>query len=168
MTAGTLAWRAAVGATDSDLNRRDQAAVLYHASVRQLIETAQQFGQIDPLKGITLATADGTVQIPIRYHGFAWKPEDFNQWIPVDEYESNRLTHKHQSDGWGVPFVVLRERDHDEPFMIRTMPFAATVLLTNILGTKDGGADNLDSTAQGSFGCFQSPDLQEPGRRRRH
>ena len=129
--ASTLALRAASDTNELNERQRDRAAAVYHASLRQLIESTQQFDQIDPVEGIALAFPSGTVRIPIRYHGFAWKPEDFNRWIPVDEYEHKKLARKHQSDGWGLPVVVVRERNHDEPFMVKRMPFAATVVLRN-------------------------------------
>ncbi len=132
LAANRLAWKTVNHASLADDAQRNLAAELYHESLRGLIESAQQFGQIDPIHGIRLTTDDGEVTIPIVYDGFAWKPEDFNCWIPVDEYQDEHLTHQHRRSGWGVPLVVLRQRDQQERFMIPQLPFAATAMLRNL------------------------------------
>ncbi len=147
LSASVLALKAASDAVDGDEIPRDRAAALYHASVSELIEAAQQFGQIDGEDGIVLSTPEGIVKVPVRYHGFAWKPEDFNQWIPVGDYEHDKLSQIHQSEGWGVPMVVVRQRDYDEPFLIRKIPFAATVMIGKTPVTEFADTDNSISVA---------------------
>ncbi|QDS95095.1 Alpha/beta hydrolase family protein [Roseimaritima multifibrata] len=132
LAANRLAWKTATDASLTDDAQRNLAAELYHESLRGLIESAQQFGQIDPIKGIRLTTTEGEVSIPIVYDGFAWKPEDFNCWMPVGEYQDKHLTHQYRRSGWGVPLVVLRQRDEQERFMIPQVPFAATAILRNL------------------------------------
>ena len=147
LSASMLALKAASDAVDGEEGPRDRAAALYHASVRELIKTAQQFGQIDGASGIALSTPEGIVKVPVRYHGFAWKPEDFSQWIPVGDYEHDKLSRIHQSEGWGVPVVVVRQRDYDEPFLIRELPFAATVMISKATAIESAGTDNSISVA---------------------
>ena len=127
--AATLAWQTVCETPAEDHSPLERASDLYHESLRNLIESAQQFGQLDPQNGIRVSTPEFDAQIPIRYHAFPWQPEDFNQWIPVGEYEDAHLLQKHQQQGWGVPLVVIRHRATDERFMSRTVPFSATVLL---------------------------------------
>ncbi len=84
---------------------------------------------MDPRSGLNLATEKGPVRIPIHYHAFAWQPEDFNHWIAVSDYDDERLARKHQRTGWGVPLVIVRQREADERFMLKAVPFSATALL---------------------------------------
>jgi pimeloyl-ACP methyl ester carboxylesterase len=124
-----FAWQAVCETAIVGGPKQEQAGAIYHASLRQAIAASQQFGQFDPDSGLNVPTASGPVRIPVRYHGFAWQPEDFNQWIPVGQYEDERLARKHQRTGWGVPLVIVRHREREERFSTKSLPFAATALL---------------------------------------
>lgn len=137
--ATTLAWQIVTQTPAAGDPQHDRAAALYHDGLSRLIESAQRFGQLDPQTGLSVTTAQGPVRIPIRYHAFAWQPEDFNEWNSVSEYDAERLGKKHQRSGWGVPLVVLRKRDADERFMTRALPFSATALLRPSSETSSGG-----------------------------
>lgn len=135
-----LAWQAIGETAAIGGPNHEQAGAVYHDSLKQLVESSQQFGQLDPHRGLQIVTAAGPAEIPIQYHGFAWQPEDFNQWLPVGDYEDERLARKHQRTGWGVPLVIVRQREADERFMTRSLPFSATVLLrpaTNAIAGAD-------------------------------
>ncbi|TWU10581.1 esterase/lipase family protein [Allorhodopirellula heiligendammensis] len=132
LIANRLAWATTTDVSLTDAEQRNAAAAMYHESLRGFIESAQRFGQLDPVNGIHLNTANGDVSIPIVYHGFAWTAEDFNQWLPVGKYHDDHLTCQHKRSGWGVPLVVLRSRAEQERFMIPQMPFAATVMLREL------------------------------------
>jgi hypothetical protein len=95
-------------------------------------------GQLDPRRGLQVTTANGPTRIPIQYHGFAWQPEDFNHWSPVGDYDDEHLARKHQRTGWGVPLVIVRQRDADERFMTRSLPFSATALLRPATNARPG------------------------------
>lgn len=149
LDATTLAWQAVCEAANDRDTQHDRASVVYHDSLQQLIESAQQFGQLDSRHGLVVETATSKVRVPVRYHGFAWQPEDFNQWIPVTDYEGKHLVTKHQRIGWGVPLVILRHRNGTERFMTKSQPFAATALLRPVSDRR------LDS------GKFQAPYMLE-------
>jgi len=129
LEATALAWQAVCETAMVGGPKHEQAGAVYHASLRKLIESSQRFGQLDPRRGLTVTTAKGPTRIPIQYHAFPWQPEDCNRWIPVGEYEDERLARKHQRTGWKVPLVIVRQRDADERFMTRSQAFSATALL---------------------------------------
>jgi pimeloyl-ACP methyl ester carboxylesterase len=129
LQATDLAWQSICEPQDEGASFYPRSSELYHESLRSLIESAQEFRQLDPRQGIRVTGQDVNVRVPIRFHAFPWQPEDFNEWIPVQEYDDTHLSRKHQQQGWGVPLVVVRHRAEDDRFMSRTVPFAATALL---------------------------------------
>ena len=106
-----------------------RAVQLYHSAVTLLIRAAQQSHRIDPEFGIRLDFHDGQRYLPIRYHGFAWQPSDFTQWVPVGDYQAQRLVNLHRRQGWGVPLVIVCRKENPLPFMNEQIPFAATAML---------------------------------------
>ncbi len=129
LNATSLCWQVVSAAGASDDPHYGQAVAVYHQGLRQLIVSSQRFGQLDPIHGLTFDTASGPQRVPLRYHEFAWRPEDFNLWIPVADYDDAHLVRKHQRNGWGVPLVCVRQRDSQERFATRSLPFAATAIL---------------------------------------
>jgi hypothetical protein len=106
-----------------------RAVQLYHSAVTLLIRAAQKSHRIDTELGIRMEFSDGPRYLPIRYHGFAWQPSDFTQWIPVGDYQTERLENLHRRRGWGVPLVIVCRKEIPLPFMNDQIPFAATAML---------------------------------------
>ncbi len=138
LEATILAWQAVYETSTAASSPHERVGVLYHDSLRGLIESAQQFGQIDPRHGIRLDAVGLDAPIPIRYHAFPWQPKDFHEWIPVRDYEDEHLPQKHSWDGWGVPLIMVRQPSASDRFMTTALPFSATVLLRPSSATKSG------------------------------
>ncbi len=109
--------------------RTRRACELYHGAVGKMIETSLQFGLFDPHQGIRYQSDSGTRVIPIAFHGFAWKPDDFNGLRVVGDYKTKELSRIYRRDGVGVPLIVHRCRSYDETNYARQHPFAATAVL---------------------------------------
>lgn len=85
----------------------------------------------------------------VRFHGFAWEPEDFQELVLIGPYGNERLKTEQISDGVGVPVVIVRrghqsashERrvlgDPREAFLGEVSAFAATGVLSSDGGTID-------------------------------
>ena len=85
----------------------------------------------------------------VRFHGFAWEPEDFQELVLIGPYGNERLKTEQISDGVGVPVVIVRrghqsashERrvlgDPREAFLGDVSAFAATGVLSSDGGTID-------------------------------
>lgn len=102
---------------------------LYHRSLAHLLATSQRFGRYDPIRGIAVVGPRGAECIKPSFHGFVWKPEDFNRLVVNGEYDTSKVKHVYRCSGVGVPLLVIRERNYDEPFFNRSHPFPGTAVL---------------------------------------
>jgi pimeloyl-ACP methyl ester carboxylesterase len=131
----------------------ESAWKLYHAGLTHLMAAAQTFGRLDPTSGLRVITAAGQVRIPTAYRGFVWKPEDFTRIEVVSQSTPLRLVNQYCAAGLGVPIVVVRERDQDEKFFNRQIPFPATVVLRPSLAVLAGKAPPIG--AESSHGAVE-------------
>jgi pimeloyl-ACP methyl ester carboxylesterase len=129
-----------------------QAWSVYHDSLARLMLQGQRHGRLDPRRGLTVNTASGPLEIPARYFGFSWKPDDFHQALVVGDYRPKRPRRVYRRAGLGVPLVIVRHQNGDGGFLRNQHPFAATVVLrpavrsaeiagpSSALATGDGAA----------------------------
>lgn len=114
---------------------------LYHSGLAKLIQTATQYGRLQPDRGLQVNTAIGSQLIPIAYHGFVWQPSDFNRIDVVSLFPLQETLENHYTcDGLGVPLVITRQRTEDEQFFLKETPFAATAVLRPSLAVLAGRA----------------------------
>lgn len=113
---------------------------LYHNGLARLMAAGQRFGRLDPTKGLFVQTAGGSVMLPIRYQGFAWKAEDFTRVEVVNDAAPRRLQNYYAKPGLGVPLVVVRESRQPDRFFNDLTPFGATVILRPSLAVLAGMA----------------------------
>ena len=104
-----------------------QTGGVYHESVAGLIRTAQQFCRYDPLQGIRVYEDGRPRTVPISYHGFEWRPSDFNRLVVADRFVRTELKEQYYCDGVGVPLIVVREKE--ARFLANRSHFAATANL---------------------------------------
>ena len=141
----TMLWPEVVSRTAENNSRASQ---LYRSSVAKLIETGQEYGRFDPVQGIVRSSDDSengeslSRTLPVRYHGFAWHPENFERISIVGKYQTPDVIEPHQQDGLGVPLLV--HHTSQQPFVYRDAKFTATAILR---------PDNAESVAEhnGSF-----------------
>lgn len=118
---------------------------IYHSSVAKTLIMGQEYGRFDPIAGLEINTPQGKQRVPVHYHGFLWKPEDFNEFLLVGEYKKDYLSTTYRTDGLGIPLIVKRLRSYDEPLRKRKQLFAATALIKN--SPYDSGAFTLEMYA---------------------
>ncbi|NLS98190.1 MAG: alpha/beta fold hydrolase [Planctomycetaceae bacterium] len=106
-----------------------EVQTVYHESLAGLIRTAQQYGRYDPIQGIRLQKNGAATAVPISYHGFNWRPGDFNRLVIADRFVRTRLKTQYYRDGIGVPLIAIREREAPERFYTGRSHFAATANL---------------------------------------
>lgn len=111
--AARLAWLAAgeagelvsVGCVDAPPGR---ALQLYADSLRRLICEGHRLGRFDALGGLRLKREGAEWTLPVELEGFAWQPEDFQDWHAVGCYQQKALSHEYRNCGVGVPLVAVR------------------------------------------------------------
>jgi hypothetical protein len=108
-----------------------RARQLYHSSLAKLVITGKQFGRFDPVRGLKIHGPHGCQHVAVNYHAFLWQPEDFNEFVLVGGYSTDELRTVYRSPGLGVPLLVKRKRNFDEPMRRREQAFSATVVLRN-------------------------------------
>ncbi len=113
---------------------------LYHSALVKLLATGQRFGRLDPTSGLSVNTSAGQQFIKIAYHGFVWKPADFSRIETVPPDLPRKLKKHYGVEGFGAPFVAIRQQTADERFFLHETPFAATVVLRPSLATLAGRA----------------------------
>lgn len=126
-----------------DVTLDDEAQIgacdLHDSALMKLLTTAQEFGRWHQITGLSIQSSQGTVQVPVQYRGFVWRPEDFDAMMPVGPYRSTTLSRRYGNDGVGVPLVVVRQRPPGQPFVRQQTAFAATaVLKPAVLEPADG------------------------------
>ncbi len=105
---------------------------VYQNSLRRLIVSGQRFCRLDPSRGLDIHTADGVLAIPIRYHGFPWKPSAFEKLVLWSHSADKHLNNWYRWSGLGVATVVSHDRHFSEPFQRKQHVFAASVVLRPI------------------------------------
>ncbi len=125
-----------------------RAVQIYHSAVTLLIRAAQQSQRLDPELGIRLEFSEGQQYLPIRYHGFAWQPSEFTHWIPVGDYQADRLVQLHRRKGWGVPLVIVCQKPTPTRFMFDQTPFSATALLRPVHPDAASGSTQVNEVLE--------------------
>lgn len=101
----------------------------YRENLENLLGAAQHFGRLDLSGDLHV---QGSV-VPVRRHGFVWGAEDFQRFVPPPLDLPPLLHCRHTRNGCGVPLVVQRCRQSDDPLERRFFPressFAATAVL---------------------------------------
>lgn len=111
--AARLAWEDAHASGCTSGGCRDcragcESLRLYHDSVGRMIHEGLRHHRLDPVNGLTIRCGPETMTIPVELEGFAWQPEDFNEWHQVGHYANSALAHYYRNTGLGVPLVIVR------------------------------------------------------------
>ncbi len=103
---------------------------LHKSALVRLVVAGQQFGRLDPSRGLEIRRAGRTQWVPLARNGFVWSTPYFHSLKPVGEYRSNSPTRKHCRDGAGIPLVVTGCDQPDETLLAKRPIFAATLCMT--------------------------------------
>jgi pimeloyl-ACP methyl ester carboxylesterase len=106
-----------------------RAADLYHTSLGKLISAGQRHGRLNPRNGLEIHTTRGPQFVPIKYHGFVRRPDQFDRLITVGTYRSKHLNTKFRCPGIGVASVAISCQQPDETFRKTSQFFPATAIL---------------------------------------
>ena len=106
-----------------------RCAELYRSSLIGLLHEGQRLQRFDPRHGLRVHLRGEWLDIPVRYHGFAWHSDDFNELEVVGDYQTKDLNCAYRCPGIGVPAVATRVRCQKENFLSKECSFPATVLL---------------------------------------
>ena len=139
--AATLSWqemRVSIGCIDGS---SDRACQIYHSSLAKLVCAGSKIWPTRSNSGTENPNLPhGCRHVAVNFHGFLWQPEDFNEFVLVGTYSSDKLPTIYCGSGIGVPLLVKRKRTFDEPLRKREQIFSATAVL------RPTAADGLGQT----------------------
>ncbi len=100
----------------------------YRQALFGLVDSAQRYGRYDPRRQMIVVDGGGRV-VPIRYFGFAWRPDDFSR-LASAEQTTRDIAHHYRSPGLGLPLIGERVAAcPQETFFRPWQPFAVTAVL---------------------------------------
>lgn len=136
----------------------DEARVvsLHKSALNLLVVHGQRLCRLDPHSGLRIYQQGSEVIVPIRHHGFVWKPEDFDLLTIVGDYTTNTMNCLYRRPGAGVPLVVTSCNGKNRPFLDEESNFAASLCLTPSEGSSQ--AMGLGNSA----GAVATLDLYDP------
>jgi pimeloyl-ACP methyl ester carboxylesterase len=111
---------------------------VYQQSLTALIEAGQRHARLDPRRHLLVWENGRRLVVPVVHHGFAWKPADFCQLIPADEFQGADISRYYRTPGLGVRLVAVRAAAQAAPFFRDRHPFAATAVLRPVRTVRSG------------------------------
>jgi len=129
--AATGAWRNLEDAPNASAACPEYQAAwqIYQVSLARLISAAGRFGRLDPRGFLMVGEAHGRRVVPVRHHGFAWKPGDLCQVALASQFPSTDLQRHYRTPGLGTSLIALRRACCEEPFFPQSQVFAVTAVL---------------------------------------
>lgn len=121
-----------------------QSGQVYRQALAGLIDAGQRYGRLDPRRQLIVVDG-GTRVIPIRYLGFAWRPDDFSRLASAEGQTTRDIAHHYATPGVGLPLVGERiAACSQETFFRPWQPFAVTAVLRPV-------GDPSAATAPGDY-----------------
>jgi len=121
------------------------ACDLYNGSLEGGLRLVCKDQGLQPGKTYTIAAANGNWDVTCVLREARWRPEDFDHFEFVSEYEIKGLSNQYQTYGLGVPLIAVRRSYSGEPAAAQYYPpdlsFPVTAFLRTIPGTNQDGAD---------------------------
>ena len=106
-----------------------QIETVYRQALFGLIDAGQRYRRLDPRRHLIIVNG-GTHVVPLRYFGFAWRPDDFSRLTSTERHTSLDIAHHFASPGLGLPLIAERiAACPQETFFRPWQPFAVTVVL---------------------------------------
>ena len=84
-----------------------QSAEVYRQALSGLIDAGQRYRRLDPRRQLIVIEGGDRV-VPIRYFGFAWRPDDFSRLTSAEHRDSQDIAHNYACPGLGLPLVGER------------------------------------------------------------
>jgi pimeloyl-ACP methyl ester carboxylesterase len=85
------------------------ACDLYNTSLSKCLRAALKDGKPDSHELLVIGAASGpAITLPLEYHGFPWRPEEFGPLLFCTDYQVSGLPNQYHSYGLGVPLMCER------------------------------------------------------------
>jgi len=114
------------------------ACELYNSALESALRIVCEGKELVPGKTKTIETAAGKWDITCVLRGGQWRPEEFERFEFVSDYEMKGLKNHYQTRGLGVPLIAVRKRYPGEPAVARYYPaglsFPVTAFLRPVAG----------------------------------
>ena len=114
---------------------------LYNESLEDLLRVLCSENRLRPGQTYTIQTADRKFVIRTEMRG-AWKPDEFDRYEFVSDFDIKTLRNRHTTFGLGVPLVAVRkprgDNDPREKYYPEGLSYAVTGLLRCSTGTGPG------------------------------
>ncbi len=115
------------------------ACDLYNSSLEAALRIACDRHELVPNTTRTIHTAAGSWDITCTLRGTAWRPEEFDRFEFVSDYEMKGLKNLYQTHGLGVPLIAVRRSYQGQPAAARYYPpdlsFPVTAMLRPVPNT---------------------------------
>jgi len=116
---------------------------LYNESLEDLLRLLCAQNKLRPGDTYTIQTADRQFIIRTEMRG-GWKPDEFDRYEFVSDFDIKTLRNRHTTYGLGVPLIAVRkprgEKDPRENFYPEGLSYAVTALLRcPMAGTRPAG-----------------------------
>ncbi|WP_186775196.1 esterase/lipase family protein [Allorhodopirellula solitaria] len=105
---------------------------LYNESLEDLLRILCSENQMQPGRTYTIQTADRKFVIRTEMRG-GWKPDEFDRYEFVSDFDIKTLRNRHTTFGLGVPLIAVRkprgDEDSRENYYPEGLSYAVTALL---------------------------------------
>ncbi len=95
---------------------------LYNGALESALRIVCAEKSFKPDTSKTIHTASGTWDITCTLRGSRWRPEDFDRFEFVSDYEVNGLKNHYLMHGLGVPLIAVRRSYKEEPVAAKYYP----------------------------------------------
>ncbi|MBI3467897.1 MAG: alpha/beta hydrolase [Planctomycetes bacterium] len=125
------------------------ACDLYNTSLESAMRIIKKHGSLMPGHSHTVDSASQAWEVTIVARGNTWRPEDFERFEFVSDYEVNGLTNHYQTYGLGVPLIAVRRKPEQPTESDKFYPEGLTLPVTAFLRVMPGsGPTGPDGVAR--------------------
>jgi hypothetical protein len=142
------------------------ACEVYNRALESCLRITQQKG-LTPGQSRTVHTANQTLEVAMVARGNHWRPEDFERFEFVSDYDIKGLQNHYHTYGLGVPLIAIRKAHEAqqpiEHYYPEGLSFPATAFL-RIVPHPDGGRNHHIALLE-LYDPLSAVDLMIAGRR---
>jgi len=109
-----------------------RACDIYYASLEEVLRIMNKQGRLHPGQTYTIAAEDQRLDVQVVTCGL-WKPEDFERFEFVSDYEVKGLVNRHTTYGLGVPLIAIHRSQSSQDSASRFYPPGMSFPVTAIL-----------------------------------
>ncbi len=123
------------------------ACNLYNSALESTLRIVKKQGGLVPGSTQTIRTANQTVEATIVLRGGNWRPEDFEEFRFVSDYEIKGLQNQYHNYGLGVPLIAVRKHhgttNTEEKFYPPGLSFPVTAFMRVLPEPAPGDAHHV-------------------------